>query len=54
MYLPTAEVADQTKAEIDNGVLRITLPKVSKTQARKIKVESKSTSTKRKSEKTEE
>jgi HSP20 family protein len=41
IHLPVAVNPEQTKAEVTNGVLKITLPKLSKTQARKIKVASK-------------
>lgn len=39
--LPAPVLAEQTRAEIDNGVLKITLPKQVKAQPRRVKVESK-------------
>lgn len=46
--LPAAVSAEQTQAEIDHGVLKITLPKQSKAEPRRIKPERKSASTERK------
>jgi HSP20 family protein len=39
--LPAPVAAEQTRAEVDNGVLKILLPKQVKAQPRKVKVESK-------------
>ncbi len=43
IHLPVAVSAEQTRAELDHGVLRIILPKQSKAGPRKIKPERKST-----------